>query len=155
MSFLAKLFLNGKTINVLDTDVHFYQNVHPSTFQPTLRPMGGIFTITAEATGDNHLLRLAASSDTMCEGYIRFYKYDGLSKLMDFEFFDTYVVSFRAEFEGVGSRPMTEHIVFSPGILRIGDMVFEKPWKVTDLAAKKDDKKENNNRDFNIGLELN
>ncbi len=135
MSFLAKLFLNGREMNVLDTNIHFYQNVDPRTYRPSVLPNGGIFTVTVEADGDTDLWRLAVSPDTMCGGHIRFYKRDGMSKLTDDEFLDTYVTGCRRNFDGQGRAPATDTVTFSPGILQIGDVVFEKPWKVTDLAA--------------------
>jgi len=82
------------------------------------------------------LLGLALSPDTMCEGYIRFYKRDGMSKLMDYEFYDTHIVGYQRDFEGYYGKVTTDKYVLSPGILRIGDMVFEKWWKVSDLAVK-------------------
>ncbi len=136
MSFLAKLFIHGKAINILDTNVRFYRGIHPTTFQPTTIPMGRGFTVTIEADGNTKLLGLMLSPKAMCEGYIRFYKRDGLSKLNDYEFFDTYVVGYQRDFDGVHGQQTTDTLTFSPGILRIGSMVFEKPWKVTDLAAK-------------------
>lgn len=133
MSFLAKLFINGKEINVLDTNIQFYQSIDPATYMPHSLPQGGLFKITVETTDDTDFLRLMVSSDTMCKGYIRFYRRDGLSRLIDYEFFDTYIVGHRTEFSATSNRPVQDAILFSPGILRIGDMVFEKPWKITDL----------------------
>ncbi|CAZ98057.1 type VI secretion system tube protein TssD [Zobellia galactanivorans] len=132
MSFLAKLFINGRRINVLDTDIHFDQNIDPYTFKPTSLPQGGIFTVTVEADGTTDILALALARDTMCSGYIRFYNRGGMSKLTDYEFFDTYVVSCQRNYDDLSTAKDT--YVFSPGILRIGDMVFEKPWKITDLS---------------------
>ncbi len=136
MSFLAKLFLNGREMNVLDTNVHFYRQLQPRTFQPTSLPMGGIFNITLEADANTDLLRLMLSEMGQCNGHIRFYKHDALSKLYDYEFFDTHVVGYHHIFDGVCGPGAQVNVTFSPGILRIGDMVFEKHWKTTDLAAK-------------------
>ncbi|WP_430906200.1 type VI secretion system tube protein TssD [Maribacter sp. 2-571] len=135
MSFLAKLYINGRVINVLDTNIQFYQDVNPISFKPSALPAGGVFNMTLEADGTTDLLNLAVAPDTMCNGYIRFYKRDGMSKLVDYEFYDTYVVAYKRVFEGYMGRVTTDHYTLSPGILRIGDMVFEKWWKVTDLAA--------------------
>lgn len=136
MSFLAKLFINGRVINVLDTNIRFYQQVNPDNFKPAALPMGGVFNLTIEADGSTDLLGLALSPDTMCEGYIRFYKRDGMTRMQDYEFFDTHIVSYRRNFEGYYGKVTTDHYVLSPGILRIGDMVLEKWWKVSDLAVK-------------------
>ncbi|MBU3024779.1 type VI secretion system tube protein TssD [Zobellia galactanivorans] len=151
---MAKLFINGKTTRLLDTNVQFYQQINPSTFKPTSVPMGGIFTITIEAGTNTDLLRLMVSSDGMCNGFIRFYKKDETTNLVEYEFFDTYIVGYCTEFESISSRPMTDKVIFSPGILRIGDMVFEKPWKVTELKAKSDETSETVKKDFNIGPEI-
>lgn len=136
MSFLAKLFLNGRELIVLDTNIRLYRQLHPSTFQPTTQPMGGIFNVTLEADGNTELLRLMLSPKAQCNGHIRFYKHDALSKLYDYEFFDTHVVGYRHNFDGVHGTSAQINVTFSPGILRIGDMVFEKHWKTTDLKAK-------------------
>ncbi|QCW98843.1 hypothetical protein FGM00_01425 [Aggregatimonas sangjinii] len=136
MSFLAKLFINRRVINVLDTNIRFYQQVNPDNFKPAALPMGGVFNLTIEADGNTDLLGLALSPDTMCEGYIRFYKRDGMTRMRDYEFFDTHIVSYQRNFEGYYGKVTTDHYVLSPGILRIGDMVLEKWWKVSDLAVK-------------------
>lgn len=136
MSFLAKLFINGRVMNVLDTNIQFYQQVNPSNFKPAALPMGGVFNLTVEADGATDLLALALSPDTMCEGHIRFYKRDGMSKLMDYEFYDTHVVSYQRNFNGYYGKVTTDQFVFSPGILRIGDAVYEKSWKISDLSVK-------------------
>ncbi len=136
MSFLAKLFINGKAINVLDTNVQFYQQFNNATQQPEGIPNGGLFDVTIEADGTTDMLGLAISPDTMCEGYIRFYKRDGMSKLVDYEFFDTYIVHYERYFRAFTGEPASDLLRFSPGILRIGDVVFEKWWKITDLNAK-------------------
>ena len=134
MSFLAKLFINNRVINVLETDVQFYQPVDYSTLQPESIPKGGLFTVTVEADGTTDLLSLALSPDIMSRGYVRFYRRDGLSKLTDYEFFDAYVVHYERHFRAFSGEPATDTFTFSPGILRVGDMVLEKWWKVTDLA---------------------
>ena len=136
MSFLAKLHINGRIINVLDTNIQFYQQINPASFKPAALPKGGLFNITLEADGSTEMLGLVLSPDTMCEGFIRFYKRDGMSKLMDYEFFDTHIVNYQRNFEGYYGKVTTDNYTLSPGILRIGDMVFEKPWKVSDLAVK-------------------
>ncbi len=136
MSFLAKLFINGRVLNLLDTNIQFYQQMNPANFKPAALPMGGVFEITLEADGTTDLLNLALSPDTMCEGYIRFYKRDGMTKMVDYEFYDTHIVRYQRNFEGYYGKVTTDRYILSPGILRIGDMVFEKWWKVSDLASK-------------------
>jgi len=135
MSFLAKLFLNGRVFNVLDTDIRFYQKLNAHSFKPATVPMGGLFNLTLEADGTTDLLSLVLSHDTMCDGMIRFYKNDGLTRLCDYEFFDTHIVSYLRSFEGQFGNVTTDTYKFSPGILRIGDMVFEKSWKISDLSV--------------------
>ncbi len=136
MSFLAKLFINGRSINILDTNIRFYQEVNPANFKPASLPMGGVFNLKVEADGTTDLLTYALSPGMMCEGYIRFYKRDGLSKMMDYEFFDTHVVRYQRNFNGYYGKVTTDEFVLSPGILRIGDAVYEKSWKISDLDAK-------------------
>ncbi len=56
--------------------------------------------------------------------------------MVDFEFYDTHVVSYKRDFEGRYGKVSTDQYLLSPGILRIGDMVFKKWPKVSDLALK-------------------
>lgn len=132
MSFLAKMFVHDRVINVLHTNIHLYQQCDPSTHQPNAKTNGGLFQVVIEADEHTDLLNTVISG-TMCSGYIRFFKRDGMSKLIDYEFFDAYIIDISTHFNAYSPDPMTDTLTFSPGILRFGDVIYEKWWKVTDL----------------------
>ena len=132
MSFLAKMYIHDRIINVLHTNIHLYQQCDPTTHQPNAKTNGGLFQVVIEADEHTDLLNTVISG-TMCSGYIRFFKRDGMSKLMDYEFFDAYIIDISTHFNAYSPDPMTDTLTFSPGILRFGDVIYEKWWKVTDL----------------------
>ena len=135
MSFLAHLFINQRKIRVLRSRVRFYQH-KDMTGKPEGRVNGGIIHFTIELTGDSDLLHQMMNAEQMVEGYFRFYKRDGMSKLYDYEFFDTHVFYYRVHQTASGKNPAMIDIGFSCGILRIGSAVLKKPWHVTDLEAE-------------------
>src|SRR5690606_33321317 len=120
MSFLAKMFVHDRVINVLHTNIHLYQQCDPGTHLPNAKTNGGLFQVVIEADEHTDLLNTVISG-TMCSGYIRFFKRDGMSKLMDYEFFDAYIIDISTHFNAYSPDPMTDTLTFSPGILRFGD----------------------------------
>lgn len=70
--------------------------------------MGGVFNISVEADGTTDLLAYTLLPDMMCEGFIRFYKRDRMSKLMDYEFYETHIVGYQRDFEGQYGKVTTD-----------------------------------------------
>jgi len=134
MSFLAKLYINDRVINVLDCRISFTQS-KDMTNKPVGPIHGGQFVLTMEMDSKTDILHQMMANDQMVDGYLRFFKRDGMSKLIDYEFWDCHVAGFKADFSAQTSKPMTAQVLFSPGVLRIGDAVHKKPWHVTDIAA--------------------
>ena len=132
MSFKAQLYINDRVINVLACRLNFNQN-KDITGKPVGRVDGGQFALTIETDRNTDLLHQMMGAETMVDGYLRFYKRDGMSKLVDYEFWDCYVANYKVRFSAINSDPMTTQLLFSPGVLRINGVVLKKPWHVTDI----------------------
>ena len=135
MSFKAQLFINDRIINVLGCRLGFNQN-KDITGKPVGRVDGGQFVVTIETDRNTDILHQMMGAETMIDGYLRFYKRDGMSKLVDYEFWDCYVANYKVRFSSVNTDPMTTQLLFSPGVLRINGVVLKKPWHVTDIDAE-------------------
>ena len=134
MSFLARLFINDRIINVQSSRIHFSQNKDIAG-KPAGRVNGGLFTLVLEMDGQTDLLHQMMAIEQMVDGYVRFYKRDGMSKLVDYEFKDTYIYRYRMTQTANGTNPALIEVSFSPGILLIGSVQYIKPWHVTDIHA--------------------
>ena len=132
MSFLAKLFINDRVSTVLSSKIHFQQS-RDITGRPVGRVNGGLFTLVIELDRNTDLLRQTLETEQMVSGYVRFYRRDGMSKLVDYEFEDTIVYKYEVSQTANGTNPALIEVGFSPGILKIGSAVLTKPWKVSDL----------------------
>jgi len=135
MSFLAKLYLNDRVINVLHSYISFHQDKDIAN-KPVGRVHGAQFTLIVELDATTDLLHQMMSVDRMVDGRVRFFKRDGMSKLYDYEFWDCYIAKYKVNFSSTTTQPTTLELLFSPGILRIGDVVHKKPWHITDLEAE-------------------
>ena len=135
MSFKAQLFINDRVINILGCRLQFNQN-KDITGKPVGRVDGGQFVLTIETDRNTDILHQMMGAETMIDGYLRFYKRDGMSKLVDYEFWDCYVANYKVRFSSVNTDPMTTQLLFSPGVLRINGVVLKKPWHVTDIDAE-------------------
>lgn len=135
MSFKAQLFLNDRIINILGCRLGFNQN-KDITGKPVGRVDGGQFVVTIETDRNTDILHQMMGAESMTDGYLRFYKRDGFSKLVDYEFWDCHVANYKVRFSSVSTDPMTTQLLFSPGVLRINGVVLKKPWHVTDIDAE-------------------
>lgn len=134
MSFLARLFINDRVINVQSSRIHFHQDKDIAG-KPSGRVNGGLFTLVLEMDGKTDLLHQMMAIEQMVSGSVRFYKRDGMSKMVDYEFEDTIIYRYKVHQTANGSNPALIEVSFSPAILRIGSILFTKPWKVTDVNA--------------------
>jgi len=135
MSFIAKLFLDNTERIVHNAHILFRQGVD-IIGRPCTYPKGGIINLKVDRTHEGLFFEWAVAPTMMKEGYIRFYKPDGMSKFVDLEFWDCYCVGYNEYFSHNTPENMFVDLVLSPGVLRFRDVVFEKHWKVTDLSRK-------------------
>ncbi len=127
MSFLAHLFINDRVINVQSSRIRFLQHKDIAG-KPCGRINGGQFTLVLEMDGKTDLLHQMMAIDQRVEGQVRFYKRDGMSRLIDYEFKDTYVYKYRMTQTANGTNPALIEVSFSPGALQIGHVIYRKPW---------------------------
>ncbi len=128
MAFLAKLFINSEERNVLDAAFLYNQLVDHSG-RPKTDVKGGLIDFIIESTKNDELFYDWMFSDhTTYNGYIRFYKRDGYSKLFDYEFANCYCVGLKEYFNASGTENPRMKIKLSPGIQRVRGIIFEKKW---------------------------
>ncbi|WFO17351.1 hypothetical protein M601_006490 [Cellulophaga baltica 4] len=136
MAFLAKLFINGEQRNVLNGN-YVYHQLLDARGKPKANVEGGQLNFVVESTGDDALFHLWMLDDyQMYDGYIRFFKRDGLSKLFDFEFANCYCVGLREQFSATGHDPLKMELTITPGIQRVRDVIFEKVWNPSNPFAE-------------------
>ncbi len=133
MSFLAKLFLDNTERQILNADILIRQATD-WLGRPESMPQGGLINVKLASTHETMFWEWMVSPTMMKEGYIRFYKHDGMSKLTDLEFWDCYCVDYYELFDDSSNEPLELNLTFSPGIIRFKNVVFEKNWKVTNIA---------------------
>ncbi len=127
MSFLARLFINDRIINVQSSRIFFHQNKDIAG-KPRGLVDGGLFTLVLELDGKTDLLHQMIAIEQTVEGYVRFYKRDGMSRLTDYEFKGTYIYGYRVTQTANGTNPALVEVKFSPGALRIGHAIYRRPW---------------------------
>lgn len=135
-SYKTELIIENTTFKVLDSDINYFQHIQNSGL-PAGDIAGGTFSVKIESSSGPQFDMLAEwmfSKSQMKKGLVRFYKKDGISKLYDFEFYDAHCINYHEHFDGVNDSAMTTTITVSPGITRIGSLVKERLWKVSELS---------------------
>ena len=127
MSFLARLFINDRVINIKSSRIYFHQSKDIAG-KPSGRVHGGMFTLVLELDGKTDLLHQMMAIEQTVEGYVRFYKRDGMSRLTDYEFKGAYVFRYLVTQTANGTNPALVEVSFSPGALRIGHVIYRRPW---------------------------
>ena len=128
MAFQAKLFINDQERNILDTSF-LYRQLIDTNGRPKNNVHDGKISLTMESTKNDELLYdWMFSNQTMYQGYVRFYRRDGFSKLFDYEFANCHCIHLEETFSSVGNDPLKMRLVLSPGIQRVRGVLFEKSW---------------------------
>ncbi len=128
MAFVAKLFMNDQERNVLDS-TFLYQQLIDSNGRPKTSIQDGKIRIFIESSKNDELFYdWMFSTHTMYQGYVRFYKRDGYSKLFDFEFANCHCIYLEEKFSAEGNDPLKMELVLSPGIQKVRGQIFEKNW---------------------------
>ncbi|MFH1119811.1 MAG: type VI secretion system tube protein TssD [Bacteroidota bacterium] len=138
-SFKAEITIGSNTYKVLDADISYYQHTRGGGM-PSSDIQGGTFTIRIESSGGPQYDQLAEwmfGKTSMQKGILRFYKKDGISKLFDFEFYDAYCIRYSEHFSSTNDQPMVLTLTITPGIVRMRNIVRERPWKVSETGNQK------------------
>ncbi|GAA0722304.1 hypothetical protein GCM10009430_24580 [Aquimarina litoralis] len=136
MAFQAKLFINDEERNVLNS-AFLYQQLVDTNGRPQTTIQNGKIHLLVESTKNDELFYdWMFSTHTMYNGYVRFYKRDGFSKLFDFEFGNCHCVQLDEKFNAEGNDPLKMELLLSPGIQRVRGQVFEKNWNPSNPFAE-------------------
>ncbi|WP_299601065.1 type VI secretion system tube protein TssD [uncultured Aquimarina sp.] len=136
MAFQAKLFINDEERNVLNS-AFLYQQLVDANGRPQTTIQNGKIHLLVESTKNDELFYdWMFSTHTMYNGYVRFYKRDGFSKLFDFEFGNCHCVQLDEKFNAEGNDPLKMELLLSPGIQRVRGQVFEKNWNPSNPFAE-------------------
>jgi len=97
MSFLAKLFIDGKEYNVLNCRYAFNQDMDLNG-KPLAIIRGGLVDVTLESSGDFTFPDWAFNPSGTRDGMIIFYKRDAIAPLSKIEFKEGYCTNFKEVF---------------------------------------------------------
>lgn len=135
MAFHAKLFINDEERIVLDS-TFLYKQLIDANGRPKTGIQGGGISLLLESTRNDELFYdWMFSTHTVYNGYIRFYRRDGFSKLFDYEFANCHCIGLQEKFSEKGNDPLKMQLVLSPGIQRVRGQVFEKNWNPSNPFA--------------------
>lgn len=135
MSFSAQLIIDGTEMPILSSNIHATSGANPG-YSSIVIPRDCKIKIVV-AGYHSELFGWMVAPDLMKEGIIRFSSRDGMSRSINFEFWDCYCVDYSETFKQYSSSPATTEIILSPAIVRFRDEVMEKSWKVTNINAVK------------------
>lgn len=137
MSFLAKIYIEGRERNVLNAEILYHQFIDMHG-KPSSTVQGGTLLVRVASTdADDDLYEWMFSPLMMKSGYLRFFKRDAMSRLFDLVFYDCFCVGLHESFRAYGDGGMYIDLTLIPGIQEIRGARYEKPWKKTDLDALK------------------
>jgi len=134
MSVIGKLIIDGESFNLLSYSNRFYQQ-RDIAGRPRGRVNGGLMQLKIEAHRDHIFHHWMMNPDQMRDLEIVFSPVTKISKSRVIQCYDVYCARLAVHFDNYTTNPMTYTLVLSPGIIVDGGVVFEKPWKVTDLSA--------------------
>ena len=136
MSFKAKIFTEGQDRNILNASM-IYSKFADVNGKPTADAMGQAINIRIESTGnDDFFYHNMFSLISKCKGEIIFYKRDGLSTLFKMEFANAQITGLSEHFNAINNMPLYLNLVISWGIMRMRNIVFEKPWNFNNPFLK-------------------
>ncbi|TWP24863.1 hypothetical protein ETU08_02175 [Apibacter muscae] len=128
-SFLAKLFLDGETYTILKCKYQFDKLTDP-TFKPSGEVVGGKIKLTIESRGHVGLLEWILARDKEKEGYVEFYRRDGMSRQLRIEFKKAFCIRYKEKFNSVGNVPMHISFVIVAQKLKFNHLEFHNDWVI-------------------------
>ena len=134
MSLIAKMYVDGKEINLLDFKFRFTIAVNEHGL-PMGKVNGTIFEIIFETTSDQSFMAWSIFTDMRKDVKIVVSPVDGMSKSRIIELYDVYCVHFKNNFSSTTGEPMTTLIHLTPAIMiDDGYKVLDHYWKTKDLS---------------------
>jgi Hemolysin coregulated protein Hcp (TssD) len=112
MSFLAKLELDGETLNVLEFQCSIGQETDKSG-KPTADPSGGTIRLIVESTKTTTIFDWMISHSQTKNGKLTFYRRDAISKMRELEFNEGYCIRYNESFMSNSNSPMQIEFLIS------------------------------------------
>ncbi len=135
MSIIGKMIIDGESFNLLSYHLRFFQEKDIAG-RPRGRVNGGLIEVKIEAHRDHIFHHWELEPEQMRDLEIVFSPVAKVSKSRTIQLYDVHCARLAVHFDNYTSNPMTYTILLSPGIFVDGGVVFEKPWKVTDIDAQ-------------------
>lgn len=127
MSFLSKLYVDGREYNVLEFNINFKKDIDTAS-KPIGNSKGGIINMTIEATHDSLFLSWMLNGDLAKDGKIVFYRRDALSKMKELVFEKAFCIDYYEEFTSTTEIPMKIVMELVCKTLTFGDAKFLNNW---------------------------
>ena len=127
MSFLAKLEIDGETMNVLEFQCTIGQEID-KTGKPSADPSGGNLRMILESTKSSMLFDWMISNSQTKNGKITFFKRDAMSKMREFQFNEGYCVKYDEFFSSVSNTPMQIEVMISSKEIILNGSKLVRNW---------------------------
>lgn len=127
MSFLAKLEIDGESMNVLEFQCTIGQEID-KTGKPSADPSGGNLRMILEATKSSMLFDWMISNSQTKNGKITFFKRDAMSKMREFQFNEGYCVKYDEFFSSVSNTPMQIEVMISSKEIILNGSKLVRNW---------------------------
>lgn len=127
MSFLAKLEIDGETMNVLEFQCVLTQDTDKSG-KPSADPVGGKIRVLVESTRSVMLFDWMVSNTQTKNGKLTFYRRDAVSKMRDLQFAEGYCVGYDERFVADNALPMQTEIIISAKKIDMNGSSYNKNW---------------------------
>lgn len=127
MSFLAKLEIDGESMNVLEFQCTIGQEID-KTGKPSADPSGGNLRMILESTKSSMLFDWMISNSQTKNGKITFFKRDAMSKMREFQFNEGYCVKYDEFFSSVSNTPMQIEVMISSKEIILNGSKLVRNW---------------------------
>ena len=127
MSFLAKLEIDGESMNVLEFQCTIGQE-RDKTGKPSADPRGGNLRMILESTKSSMLFDWMISNSQTKNGKITFFKRDAMSKMREFQFNEGYCVKYDEFFSSVSNTPMQIEVMISSKEIILNGSKLVRNW---------------------------
>ncbi len=127
MSFLAKLEIDGESMNVLEFQCNIGQDMD-KIGKPSGDSHGGEVRIIVESTKTTTLWNWAVSSNQIKNGKLTFFRRDATSKMRELEFNEAYCVAYEEKFLSDSNIPMQIEISITAKELIMNGSKLTRNW---------------------------
>jgi Hemolysin coregulated protein Hcp (TssD) len=127
MSFLAKLEIDGETMNVLEFQCNITQETDKSG-KPSSDVNGGVVRIIVESSKTTTLWDWGVSHALTKNGKLTFFRRDATSKMRELEFNEAYCISYEEKFLSDSNSPMQIEFSISAKEIIMNGSKYTRNW---------------------------